>query len=98
MQKVHQARGFATRLSLCCRFLYIHKWDDQPVISWVSDIKKTAFQLEAAGIPTIDEDIILALTEGLPESFSAFIIALDSLLPSELTLDNMVTRLLNKEV
>ena len=47
------------------------------------------------GISTIDEDIILALTE---ESFSTFIVALDSLLPSELTLDNVITRLLNEEV
>src|SRR5882724_4949684 len=98
LQKVHRARGFATRLSLRCRFLYMRKRDDQPVVSWVSDVKKATFQLEAAGISTIDEDIILALTEGLPDSFSAFIIALDSLPPRELTLDNMVTRLLNEEV
>jgi len=31
------------------------------------------------GISTIDKDIILALTEGLPESFSTFIVTLDSL-------------------
>jgi len=98
LQKVHWACGFATHLSLRRCFLYMCKQDDQPVVSWVSDIKKTAFQLEATGIPTIDEDIILALTEGLPESFSAFIIALDSLPPRELTLDNVVTRLLNEEV
>src|SRR5882724_6253173 len=90
LQKVHRAHGFATRLSLHCRFLYMRKRDDQPIVSWVSDVKKAAFQLKAAGVSTIDEDIILALTEGLPDSFSAFIIALDSLLPSKLTLDNMV--------
>ena len=76
----------------------MHKQDDQSIISWVSDVKKAAFQLGAASVSTIDEDIILALTEGLPESFSTFIIALDSLLPSELTLDNVITRLLNEEV
>ena len=61
---------------------------NQPIVSWVSDVKKAAFQLEAASITTIDEDIILALTKGLPESFSTFIV----------TLDNIVTRLLNEEV
>src|SRR5882724_8149214 len=89
LQKVHQARGFATRISLCCCFLYMHKRDDQPVVSWVLDVKKAAFQLEATGVSTIDKDIILALTKGLPDSFSAFIIALNSLPPSELTLDNV---------
>src|SRR5882724_421880 len=38
LQKVHQARGFATHLSLCRRFLYMCKWDSQPVVSWVSDV------------------------------------------------------------
>src|SRR5882724_2830204 len=63
LQKVHWACGFATCLSLCCCFLYMHKQDNQPVISWVLDM--AAFQLEAAGISIIDEDIILALTKGL---------------------------------
>src|SRR5882724_9742152 len=98
LQKVHWAHGFATCLSLHCFFLYMRKQDDQPIISWVSDVKRAAFQLEATGISTINEDIILALTEGLPESFSTFIVALDSLPPSELTLDNVIMRLLNEEV
>src|SRR5882672_6138026 len=95
LQMVHRAHGFTMRLSLCRRFLYMHKRDDQPIVSWVLDVKKAAFQLKAACVSTIDEDIILALTEGLPKSFSTFIVALDSLPPSELTLDNIVTRLLN---
>src|SRR5882724_111700 len=98
LQKVHRARGFATHLSLHHCFLYMRKRDDQPVVSWVSDVKRAAFQLEAAGVSMIDEDIILALTKGLPESFLTFIVTLDSLPPSELTLDNIITRLLNEEV
>ena len=98
LQKVHWAHGFTTCLSLRCHFLYMCKWDDQPIVSWVSDVKRAAFQLEAAGVSTINEDIILALTEGLPDSFSTFIVTLDSLPPSELTLDNVIMRLLNEEV
>ena len=33
LQKVHWACGFATCLSLCHYFLYMHKQDDQPIIS-----------------------------------------------------------------
>ena len=66
--------------------------------SWVSDVKNTAFQLESAGVPVIDEDIILALTEGLPDVFSMLIAALDSILPHDLDLTNVVTQLLNEEV
>ena len=98
LQKVHQARGFATCLSLCRHFLYMRKCDDQPMVSWISDVKNAAFQLEATGVTIIDEDVILALTEGLPESYSTFIVALDSIPADDLTLDIIITRLLNEEV
>ena len=65
--------------------------------SWVSDVKNAVLQLESAGVPVIDEDIILALTEGLPDVFSMLIAALDSILPHDLDLSNVVTWLL-KEV
>ena len=66
--------------------------------SWVSDVKNTAFQLKSTRVPVIDEDIILALTEGLPDAFSTLIVALDSIPPHDLDLTNVVTRLLNEEV
>ena len=66
--------------------------------SWVSGVENSAFQLESAGVPVIGEDIILALTEGLPEPFSTLIVMLDSIPPHDLDLTNVVTRLLNEEV
>ena len=98
LKKVHRVRGFTTRLALHRQFLYMRKRDDQPMSSWVSDVKNAAFQLESAGVPVIDEDIILALTEGLPDAFSMLIVTLDSILPHDLNLTNVVTRLLNEEV
>ena len=98
LKKVHQAHGFTTSLALHCRFLYMHKHNDQPMSSWVSDVKNTAFQLESAGVPVIDKDIILALTEGLPDAFSMLIVALDSIPQHDLDLTNVVTWLLNDEV
>ena len=55
------------------------------MVSWISDVKNATFQLEAAGVTIIDEDVILALTEGLPESYSTFIVALDSIPANDLT-------------
>ena len=66
--------------------------------SWISNVKDTEFQLEATGVSIINEDIILALSAGLPEQYSTFIVALDGIPPNELTLLNVVTWLLNKEV
>ena len=66
--------------------------------SWESDVKNAAFQLESAGVPVIDKDIILVLTEGLPDAFSTLIVALDSIPLHDLDLTNVVTQLLNEEV
>ena len=41
---------------------------------------------------------ILALTEGLSDTFSMLIVALDSILPHNLDLSSIVTRLLNEEM
>ena len=68
------------------------------MVSWISDIKNAAFQLEAAGVTILDEDVILALTEGLPESYSTLIVTLDSIPADSLTLDIVITCLLNEEV
>ena len=68
------------------------------MVSWISDVKNAAFQIEAAGVTIIDEDVILALTEGLPESYSTFSVTLDSIPADDLTLDIIITCLLNEEV
>jgi hypothetical protein len=74
------------------------KHEDQVMSSWISDVKNVAFHLESAGVAIIDEDIILALTAGLPESYSSFIVTMDNLPSAELTLLNIILHLLNKEV
>ena len=66
--------------------------------SWVSDVKNAAFQLESSGVPVIDKDIILALTEGLPDTFSMPTVALDSIPLHDLDLTNVITQHLNEEV
>jgi hypothetical protein len=98
LEQVHRARGFATRLALRRNFLYMQKHEDQVMNSWISDVKNAAFHLESSGVAIIDEDIILALTAGLPESYSTFIVTLDNLPTDDLTLPNVITRLLNEEV
>src|ERR1700730_6090022 len=56
-----------------------------------------ACELMEIGVNINDEYIILVLTGGLPHSYDHFVITLDSTHTSELTLDYVVTRLLNEE-
>ena len=65
---------------------------------WTSSVKNATFHLENASVSLIDEDVILVLTEGLPETYSSLIIALGSIPPNDLTLANVITRLLNEEI
>jgi len=65
--------------------------------TWVATVRETAFRLEAADFQVMDIILILALTRGLPESYSSFIVSLDSTPLHELSVDTVITRLLNEE-
>jgi len=73
------------------------KEDTQSIQSWVADVRRVAFQLAEIDVSVPDEDIILVLTAGLPLSYEPFIISLDTISPNLLTLDSVISRLLNEE-
>ena len=64
--------------------------------SWISDVKGIVFQLSQIGVAVPDEDIILALTNGLPTPYNYFILMLDST-PSEVSNLNYIIRHLQTE-
>lgn len=78
-------------------FMTMHKHNDQRMASWIGDVCSVAFRLQRAGVSTDDEDIILVLTMGLPSSFDVFVVALDATNRAKLTLNDVITRLLNEE-
>ena len=98
LQCVHQAAGFATSLSLRQKFLTTKKSDSQTMQSWIGYIQGLAFQMENANIAVIDQDKILAITMGLPPSYDNVIINFNSMSPNTLTLNLVITCLLNEEV
>lgn len=97
LRNLHQSRGFASRLSLRRRFIGMKKGDAQSIQSWVADVRCIAFQLSEIDSTVPDEDVILVLTAGLPPSYESFIISLDTVSPNALTLDLVISRLLNEE-
>lgn len=97
LETVHRARGLATKMALRRRFITARMRSDQKMSSWIGDVRTIAFQLEQAGVTLTDEDIILVLTAGLPSSYNQLIVSLDGLSPADLTLENVMTHLLNEE-
>jgi hypothetical protein len=66
LQRVHQATGFATSLSLRRKFLTAKKSDSQTMQAWIGQIQGLAFRMKHAKIDVTDQDTILAITMGLP--------------------------------
>jgi len=97
LERVHRSRGFATKMSLRRKFMSMRMEDTQKMASWIGDVRNVAFRLKQSGITVDDEDVILVLTMGLPDSYDTFIVALDSTDPASLTLDYVIGRLLNEE-
>lgn len=95
---IHQARGVSTRLTLRHRFNQLEKSVDKSMQSFISTAHRLAAQLEEVGTQLNDEDMILAITGGLLRSYNTFIITLNSAPADELTLDYVISRLLNEEL
>jgi hypothetical protein len=60
-------------------------------------VRNAAFQLEAANFEVKKLNLIIALTQGLPESYSSLIVSLDTAPLSELKVDSVINHLLNEE-
>jgi hypothetical protein len=98
LAQVHTARGFATRLALRRKFLRLVKGAGESMSGWIGRVKGLSFKLENIGVVVTDEDRILALTNGLDDSYESFVISLDATPADKLTLEHVVDRLLNEEV
>jgi hypothetical protein len=95
---VHIAHGLATWLVLRRKFLRLVKDEKETVAAGVGWVKKMAFQLVVIGIEVSDEDWILALMNGLDDSYELFVISLDLTPALDLMLAHIVNQLLNDEM
>lgn len=97
LKTIHQARGFASRIALRRKFLWLSKAKDQPMSNWIAEVRHTAFRLEQIGVEVSDEDLVLVLTQGLPPTYENFVVSLDATDPDQLNSEHVITRLLNEE-
>lgn len=97
LAKVHHARGFGSRLQLRRTFITAAMKEGQSMEAWIGHVRSLANRLIAIDIKVSDEDMIVVLTAGLPPSYTTVVISFDAIDPDKLTLDFVITRLLNKE-
>lgn len=97
LSRIHLTRGFGTLLAMRRRFFAMSMDDNQSMQSWIASVRDAAHRLEAADFEVKDVDLIVALTQGLPESYSSFIVSLDATPVDQLSVESTITRLLNEE-
>ena len=90
LQRVHVSRGLASRLSLRREFLKLMKKEDEAMSGFVGRVRKLAYRLKMIGVEVMDEDMILAATVGLGDSWSGLVMTLDATPAGELTFEYVV--------
>lgn len=94
---VHRARGFGSRLQLRRNFITASMKEGQSMEGWIGEVRGLANRLKAIDVDISNEDMIVVLTAGLPATYTPIVISFDALDSSKLTLDFVITRLLNEE-
>ena len=64
---------------------------------WIASVWDIAHCLEAADFEVKHIDLIITLTQGLPDCFNPFIVSLDATPIDQLNVDSVITCLLNEE-
>lgn len=97
LKRVHSSQGFASKLALRRQFFSLRKGSNESIQAWAGKVRHTGYLLERAGFTLEEMDKVLALTQGLPDEYEAFIVSLDAGSIDELTFENILSRLLNEE-
>ena len=93
---IHSSRGCSTIIALHRRFQRLHLENSETMSAYVARVRHIAFLLEEADVNVTDDDIILAITSGLPHSYDSFLISLDATSDIDYMLPHVIARLVNE--
>jgi hypothetical protein len=94
---IHRAHSFGTLLAMHQKFFYMVMDEEKSMEAWIASVWDIAHRLEAADFEVMDIDLIIALTWRLPDQYDLFIISLDTTPIDQLSVDSIITCLLNEE-
>jgi hypothetical protein len=93
---VHSPRGRSTIITLRRRLHKLHLEQNEAMATYIARARQLAKLLSEAGHTLSKDDLLLAITAGLPHSYNPFLVSLDTLPDSEHTLDGVIPRLINE--
>ena len=93
---IHSSRGRSTVIALRRRFHRLCLEISKTMPAYIARVRHLAFLLEEADVTVTDDDIILAITSGLPRSYDSFLISLDATPDDDYTLAYVITHIVNE--
>ena len=93
---IHSSCGCSTIIALCCCFHHPSLEHTETMSTYVAWVWHVAFLLEEADVTVTDDDIILAITSGLPQLYNSFLISLDATPDNDYMLAYVIACLVNE--
>ncbi|KIM73829.1 hypothetical protein PILCRDRAFT_14895 [Piloderma croceum F 1598] len=71
--------------------------EDQSMEAWIASVWDIVHHLESADFEVMDIDLVISLTQGLPDHYDPFIVSLDATPIDQLNVNSVIVCLLNEE-
>ena len=97
LQRLNRPAGFGTRMTLRRGLARMKKDADQPMSKWIAQVREVARQIKDLKGDVPDEEIIVVLTNSLPDSYTPLVVQLDAMDEAARTLSHVITRLIGEE-
>ena len=97
LQCLNRPGGFGTHMALHCE---LYKMQKDPKISmskWITSVHDVTQQITDLKGNIHDEEVIVILTNSLPESYRPLVVHLDSMEEKDQTISNVITCLIGEE-
>jgi hypothetical protein len=79
------------------KLFYMVMDEEKSMEAWIASVRDMAHRFEAANFEVTDIDLIIALTQGLPNHYDPFIVSLNTTPIDKLNVDSVIVCLLNEE-
>ena len=97
LQRLNRPCGFGTCMVLRCKLANM-KWGPHLSMStWITSVRDIARQIQDLKGDVAEEDIIVILTNSLPETYGPLVVQLDVMEEKEHTLSHVITCLVGEE-
>jgi hypothetical protein len=97
LHRLNRPGGFGTRIALRRKLARMRKDPKTPMSKWITSVRDVVCQIKDLGGDVPDEEVIVILTNSLPESYAPLVNQLDTMAETDCTINHVITRLIGEE-